>query len=340
MKNPKTFLMAACLLYFSSAAAQDKFVIHGNTDLPYEGPIILYHRQDSLTAIISRSSFIIEGSVDHPKWYTLTIPGSHCGSRLFLDNSNIELSVRIEKDPKSTCAFIKKVQGSVSDSLVRTFNAKRLPKGTTMPKPQEVKKIVTEFIREHPNFNYSAELIYDYLTFYGREWAKEMHALLQPSALETDQGRLLTKVINAEQSNKKGNPFGAFSMKDTAGNWFHSASIQGKYVLYEFWASWCGPCRKENPNIVANYNKYHSKGFEIVGISLDDKQTAWLDAIKKDKLPWIQVSDLQGWNNELSKRHFLTSIPFNILVDPSGKIVATNLRGDELNRKLSHIFKQ
>ncbi|RZK64369.1 MAG: TlpA family protein disulfide reductase, partial [Pedobacter sp.] len=116
------------------------------------------------------------------------------------------------------------------------------------------------------------------------------------------------------------------------------AEFKGKYVLIDFWASWCIPCRKENPNVVSAYAKYHSKGFQILAVSLDTSKSSWLKAIKNDNLSWTHVSDLGGWENEVSRMLKVSEVPSNILVDQNGIVIAKNLKGDNLHRKLAELF--
>lgn len=151
------------------------------------------------------------------------------------------------------------------------------------------------------------------------------------------------KLVNKRIEDKRGTMVGYkatnFSQANTEGKLVSLSDFKGKYVLIDFWASWCRPCRMENPNVVAAFNRYKDKGFTILGVSMDSNRDPWLAAIQQDNLTWTHVSDLKGWGNEVGKLYGVSGIPQNYLIDKDGKIVAKDLRGQALEEKLAEIIK-
>jgi peroxiredoxin len=137
----------------------------------------------------------------------------------------------------------------------------------------------------------------------------------------------------------EGQPAPDIVLNDPYGKTIALSSLRGKYVLVDFWASWCQPCRMESPNLVRMYNAYKSKGFDIFSVSLDDNREAWVKAINDDKLLWTHVSDLQKWNSSVVSQYNIEGIPFTVLLDKEGKIIAKNLRGKALEDQLKQLFK-
>ena len=221
--------------------------------------------------------------------------------------------INLNKEGGDFKNFIVKSIDTTSDPVVAMFSL-----GYTRGiDPAELKTVIPNLSKRFPKHNGVATIISQY------------NELLVKK--ETPPVQKSKPVVGSQAPD--------FSMADASGKQIALSSFKGKYVLIDFWASWCGPCRGENPNVVANYNKFKNKNFTILGVSLDEDKTKWLEAIKKDNLNWAHVSDLKGWNSASVPLFGFDGIPYNVLIDPTGKIIATELRGEELGKKLAEILK-
>lgn len=170
--------------------------------------------------------------------------------------------------------------------------------------------------------------------------AEGLFASLSPTYKETKSGESIAKGIEARKITAIGKIAPDFTQPDTLGLPVSLSSLRGQYVLIDFWASWCGPCRAENPNLVKTFHRFKDKGFTVLGVSLDQpgKREAWMGAIHKDNLAWTQVSDLKFWENEAAQLYGVRGIPASVLLDKEGKIIAKDLRGTELDKKLEEVL--
>jgi thiol-disulfide isomerase/thioredoxin len=199
------------------------------------------------------------------------------------------------------------------------------------------------FISSHPNSFLSLLLFQEkYLPYnFNVDTAAAKFALLPLSLRESTFGKELQEMIDNTRKTAIGSMAADFTESDPTGKKVSLSDFRGRYVLVDFWASWCGPCRAENPNYLRIYNKYKDKNFTILGVSLDDEKgrKAWLGAVEQDKLPWTQISELKGFKSKSAVLYSIAGIPTNFLIDPNGKIVGKNLMGEELDKTLSTLIK-
>lgn len=359
------FIMAALTITFSSCNKGKQYIINGTITGIKNGKAFLqgYEHGDWVktdSAEIKGGKFVFKGKLKLPELRYLVIDSVKDQFPFFVENSKITLKVNKDSmdrtivtgsvtqmeymDFMSQTAEIdtkEKVSYESYKKAKKEGNLADIKKYDSISTTYDKQKgaLMKEFAAKNPRSVVGAYLIW------ANEWQFELSDIeMVISRIDTSINNSVYVIgikdrIEVLKPVAVGQVAPDFSLPDSLGKIISLASFRGKLVLVDFWASWCSPCRAENPSFVAIFKEFHKKGFQMLGVSLDEHRDKWLKAISDDKLAWNHVSDLKGWKCAAGKLYGINSIPSNVLIAPDGKIIARNVFGDELRNKLKELLK-
>jgi len=381
MKRIFTIVTVGLLLFSCKEETRTDYIINGKAEGVYNGIRVFLKYSDekgkeviSDSAIVFEEKFKMTGTLDAPSMYFLTVNNTKGKAMFMLENSEIEVIINKEDLVSSTFtgsktndAFVLFQEGmtKIQEEAIKTSTTYRQTKRTEgTSKRDSLYKAFTQlqertklyplrFVKENNDADFSLNLIgtevnnprIDIAGF--MEAYKNLSRRLKGTKKGKEVGQKLDeryKEFKKTENLNIGKVAPNFVAPAPNGDMVSLNEIKGKVTIIDFWAAWCGPCRRENPNVVKVYEAYHDKGLEIIGVSLDgqsrqkDPKQAWLDAIEKDKLSWTQVSNLKYFNDPVAQLYNINSIPATFILDKDGKIVAKNLRGKALELKVQELL--
>lgn len=324
-------LAVTALVALTLASCQETpkgYVINGEVAGMPEGKIYLKSFRNKMffdvdTAEVKDGKFTFKGEVDQPLLFGLATENMDYPVQLFVENTTMD--VKIGDDGETIT-----VQNSPINTVFQENADKVFEDG------YDIDSLITKY----PDSPAAAFYLYRYFTYQlPLDDLKATRARISPALADCPYVKDLDGIIKQLENVQIGKTAPEFSLPDTAGVSVSLSDFRGKYVLLDFWASWCPPCRRENPNVVKAFNEYKDKNFTIIGISLDKDKSKWLKAIADDNLTWTHLSDLKYWDSEIPALYGVRGIPANVLLDPDGVIIAKNITGEDLHQKLKEVIK-
>ena len=372
MKKIIVFLVFSSKLIACSNVGKDEFILNGSIEGVPDGKVVVLERyDDSLgsiavdTAKIKAGKFTFKGKIIEPEMHSLRVESVQNNSYVIIENGEIDLE--IVKDS----TFKNKISGTYNNDQLSEFNQKGIAnekkkkefgkkfqakfllaqnqKDTaTMKKIQVdyenlekgIKNDTEEYLKSHPKALISALLVKSLFGEFEPDIAKieKLFNGLDKSVQDSKVGKSIRKNLNDFKTVKEGRRAPEFSAPNPDGKTVSLKESIGKVTIVDFWASWCGPCRAENPNMVKLYSEFHDKGLNIISVSLDDDAAKWKEAIAKDNLTWTHVSNLEKWKDPIAVQYGVKAIPSTYVLNQYGVVVAKNLSSDALKAKIAELL--
>ena len=352
--------IVAASMTLAACNAQSGYKVTGTVEgMPDGKAIIATVNGSSLDTLakadVKNGSFEFTGNVSEPTGAYIMVIGQRGAIPFMLENANITvnagqagLTVTGSEGQKIYDQFmaINTTTQQEAIKLQQEYQAANGDQAKMQAVQEAYAKLMTdaqaketELIKANPDSYVSTFVIVSSMGQMEYEQLKERYNLLGEKAKASAQGKAIAAQIAKLESTAIGQIAPNFTITTPEGESISLYDIKGKVKLIDFWASWCGPCRGENPHVVEIYKEYHPKGLEIFGVSLDNNKEAWVKAIADDGLVWKHGSDLKGWQSAPAQLYSVSGIPHTVLLDENNKIIAKNLRGDELKQKIAELLK-